>query len=357
MQKRGNIEPSHYVILVLFDAFIISMVFLGLWQYVKSIEQDTLFEKSYLSKDLALLVDTIYAAPGDVSYVYTHHKVALPEFIFSFGDSQATVAEIFKTERNQPAKGAPIYYPYAEDSNVQTQPYTIESPSSLVFRLSGNSFVVNPNSVQGAFECPDIKTSAKRIERVVVDPGKGIDPSFGSGTYTQGAGAVNQENPKMREQDITKRIANSLLTLMVGQQFPKVEKTRQEDEFVSIADRRDIVSDADLLISLHAGNQLRQEYDTVVAYVYAGSSNRIRSMKLACLINKQLASTFDVESTSIRMLSATDLEEDNPLKVVQRDEVSIALEIGNIQHSTGMLSKPSIQIAKAIHEAVLKYYE
>jgi N-acetylmuramoyl-L-alanine amidase len=356
MQKRGALEPSHHLLLFLFELFVVSMVFIGLLQYVDSIEQDTLFEKSYMSKDLALLVNTIQAAPGDVNYVYTHPKLPLTDFVFSFQDGRATIAELWHSEEYGLQEGQHVYYPFADDANIQMPMFEIEAPNSLVMRYSSDKLLINPDHAEEVHECPDINTQSERVAHVVVDPGKGEDTRFGSATYGHGTGAVNLDDPSIKEQDITKRIANSLLTLMVGAQFPKVSKTRQDDEFVSIPDRREIIGEADLLLSLHTGSDRTEDYDRVTAYVYSGSTDRIRSIRLACLILKEFESAFGINRTDIRMLDAADMGPDDPYKVLQRERTSVVLEIGNIQYSQGLLSKPAIQLAKPIHDALLKHY-
>jgi len=86
--------------------FILLYAF-GLMSYLQSVGQNPLLEKNYLSRDLALLVQTAYSSPGNIEFSYTHEKVNLPNYNFLFQEQYVNVVE--------PGSSQYIFYWYADD--------------------------------------------------------------------------------------------------------------------------------------------------------------------------------------------------------------------------------------------------
>ena len=59
-------------------------------RYVKSIEKDTEFQKIFLSRDIALLTNTLYTPSGDLEYTYSFDKLDLSKFKLEFKSLGAT---------------------------------------------------------------------------------------------------------------------------------------------------------------------------------------------------------------------------------------------------------------------------
>ena len=55
------------------DLILLFLIAVGFLAFVAQVSSSTLFEKNYLARDLALIVDTAYAAPGSVNYLYEGH--------------------------------------------------------------------------------------------------------------------------------------------------------------------------------------------------------------------------------------------------------------------------------------------
>lgn len=66
MDKKGNIKQYF----VMFELVFAAIVVLGMLLYAKGASESTDLEKEYLAKDMAFLIDSIYASPGDISYTY-----------------------------------------------------------------------------------------------------------------------------------------------------------------------------------------------------------------------------------------------------------------------------------------------
>jgi len=65
------VAVNRETILIVFGFFVAALAILSLYETGKeALDQESLF-KNYLARDLALLIDAVYAAPGDVEYLYT----------------------------------------------------------------------------------------------------------------------------------------------------------------------------------------------------------------------------------------------------------------------------------------------
>src|SRR3989338_3929843 len=91
-------RASKIVYQVMIQLIIVMFVFAILMSYVKSVEKDTLFEKDYLAKDMALIIDANYAAPGEIDYSYKNTRVDIKKFNFEFKDQKLRVTESIKSQ-------------------------------------------------------------------------------------------------------------------------------------------------------------------------------------------------------------------------------------------------------------------
>jgi N-acetylmuramoyl-L-alanine amidase len=358
MQKRGlgrraNVDPTHHIYLTLFELILVALVLLALLSYVKSIEKNTILQKSYLSKDLALLTSTIYASPGNVNYVYVHPKIDLTQFKLVFDSSQVTVAESSTT-----SVSTPIYYPYALDQNLKFQRAELDKPYAVLFLLAGGELRISSSSIEKGLECPDIytKDQESRSKRIVIDPGHGEDTSESSLSSGMGRG---EEEGTLKERDLTRDIAESLNRQLVELGgFGNVQLTRHGDGYVSGESRLEIANaeNESLVISIHTGNDYTEDYDSITAYVYSASANLLKGEKLACLILKEYAQRFpEVKRTEVVHLESAELWEDE--KILETGNVAVLVQVGNLRLPNTILTKPAPEIASPIYNAVVKYYE
>ncbi|MBI2133338.1 hypothetical protein HYU11_01510 [Candidatus Woesearchaeota archaeon] len=92
MGKRGQ----YIVVYSLIGLTIAALTVIALTSLVTRLGSDTTLEREYVSKDLALLLDTIYASPGDLEYTYS-----LPEhFQISIGNHLVTVKDAEKRAKS-----------------------------------------------------------------------------------------------------------------------------------------------------------------------------------------------------------------------------------------------------------------
>ena len=84
--KRGNIEE--YVMTVLIELVIVLIVFASVFIFIHKSAQTNIFEKRFLSKDMALAIDALYAGPGNSIITYSDDTF---ELSFDFKGSKVGV--------------------------------------------------------------------------------------------------------------------------------------------------------------------------------------------------------------------------------------------------------------------------
>ncbi len=66
-EKRGAFDIQYTVIA---EIILATIIFIALLSYVQGVASDSLFEQNFLARDVGLLIDSVYAAPGDLSKTY-----------------------------------------------------------------------------------------------------------------------------------------------------------------------------------------------------------------------------------------------------------------------------------------------
>ena len=97
---------DHELFFTAFDIILASIVLLALYNFVTDAVELTLFEKHYVARDTALLINALYAAPADVTYTYAEKLDG-----FSIDFSRQRVSIIANSQ-----KDTPIFYPYSENA-------------------------------------------------------------------------------------------------------------------------------------------------------------------------------------------------------------------------------------------------
>lgn len=281
MQKRGScklfnnkkaegIETEIYY--TIFEIVLVGIVVVALFAYIDSIRKDTMFEKTYLAKDLALMMDTIYAAPGNLRLSYSHQKLNISEFNFNFINQKAAVVE-------SNIEGAlELKYPFAADSYFLDEIDQIKVQKEIPIQKTGESIKIKNVLPQklNLLSCP-----AKELQKLSSDK-----------IY------VSQES--INEIKIPLKA-----TLQLGDS---------------------ITDETEAIIGFHATTE---QTDVIEAYVNANSPFAVESKQIACkiinniLIDPEL-SVFS--SGQIKSIDTEDLKEDSPLKtILNTNEISFVM--------------------------------
>lgn len=122
-QKRGE------AVLTLFRAaelILFAIAILCLVVIISKIDEKT-YEMNFIARDMALLIDTIYASPGDLEYIYDMKGYG---FGLEISDGYVTVY--------RPDYKASQSYRFAEKKDVEIEDFRAEGPSSVKFVKKGN---------------------------------------------------------------------------------------------------------------------------------------------------------------------------------------------------------------------------
>ena len=116
--KRGILEEPLWFLI---DLIIISIVFYYSASYVDQITSTTIFEKIFLSKDIALLIDSLYASPEEIELQYPQNTLW---FGYGFDHNKVSVFEkkLFITKRES-------YF--MEDKNMGFTPVTLSPEKEI----------------------------------------------------------------------------------------------------------------------------------------------------------------------------------------------------------------------------------
>ena len=134
LSKKAQINLVYHILIQVLIAITIYWI---LQSYIDSVAQDTLFEKSYLSKDIALLIDAIYSGNGEIRYIYTNDKVNLNKFEFDFSDQKVKVNEIEHTAKLTTEQ------PYGEDLSLPYLGHRLYDVNQLVFSKTKDNLEIN----------------------------------------------------------------------------------------------------------------------------------------------------------------------------------------------------------------------
>ncbi|MBW2966385.1 hypothetical protein KY342_04750 [Candidatus Woesearchaeota archaeon] len=125
-------KSQHELMFIVFQLLMIAAIFALLMLYVNSLREQTLFTKIALSRDLAFVVDTVYAAPGNLEYTYYATELNLSEFDYKFEKQNVNVLE----------KDLPTLYPFGEDRLfLESRFMTIKNPKTIQFQNIGYKFL------------------------------------------------------------------------------------------------------------------------------------------------------------------------------------------------------------------------
>jgi len=128
--KRLRKKSQHEIMFIVFQLLMVAAIFASLMFYVTSLKENTLFKKLALSRDIALLVNTLYAAPGNVEYDYYVFGMNISIFDYSLEKQKVNVFE----------KDIATVYLYGDDLLFDNVPLKIRAPEKIKFENRGYIF-------------------------------------------------------------------------------------------------------------------------------------------------------------------------------------------------------------------------
>ncbi|MBS3119414.1 hypothetical protein J4475_01170 [Candidatus Woesearchaeota archaeon] len=140
LDKKGD-ETTTTVFFTAAGLLLAAVLGLAFVAFAKDAIDINFLQKNYLARDIGLLIDTIYGAPGDVVYVYDLTTLKSTQII---GNPELPKIKIMDgvVEVAYPG-GSPARFRYAEDENFVNPKYESDAaPARLAFIKIGNNFVI-----------------------------------------------------------------------------------------------------------------------------------------------------------------------------------------------------------------------
>ncbi|MFH2028192.1 MAG: N-acetylmuramoyl-L-alanine amidase [Nanoarchaeota archaeon] len=303
------------------------------------------FEKNYLAKDIALLTDTVYAAPSNVLVHYSYDKYSL-EPIFEkkiSGVDEYFRVRIIKPDEDEKESES---YPFAKNS-LEAPLASLKLKTGMTISKINNRVAAINNADDNILrlKCPSVQTKDNlwQSKTIMITPGH----DKGGGIESNGI----KEGDVMG--DISQQIEDTLSNAIIG---------AYGDGRLFVGDDKDrMINSADMIIGLHAG-----KYDSginnIKAYYSIETSGEMKNknIKLACLILNKITDTdysnIEISGTSIIPI----FEQDYENAILPRDRPAILLEIGNLESEEGrriFTSGEWGKLGKAIIDGIEEYYK
>ncbi|MBD3163807.1 hypothetical protein GF323_01280 [Candidatus Woesearchaeota archaeon] len=147
--KKADADEELYFILL--QVVLVGAVGLMLFNYINSFKENTIYDKNHLSRDIALVLNTLYMAPGNVYYEYEYSNMPLSYFDFYFNENTIGVSDSQqRVKGNSPYK---INYPYAANKKITNDLQILRNPKSVFFYKSGNIITNNKKISLNKLHC------------------------------------------------------------------------------------------------------------------------------------------------------------------------------------------------------------
>jgi hypothetical protein len=318
--KKGS-ESTNIIIMALFGVVIgvgVAYIFL---EAGKAYATGEIFDRFYLARDMALLVDSVYAVPGNIMFTY---KEDLGTNQFSIRDNFVTLNP---TDENK--KAAYNYVEDYQDLEVDFPPFQnifILKQGQEIFFSDGQE------TFQNRLSCTPREMD---INSIVVEISDELSVSMGS---TQ----IVEEEYLIGVVDLLESALERKNPSFILPRYSASDKKYEEM-------RRDL-ENYDFGLSLHFGENEDFYENEIIAYI----NNDPDSRDFACHILSQLMNRgLDITSTRIKILDGSRLNEDNEKYVLSTRKNMIYFELGNIysDRETNLFFRQS-DVASAIADAV-----
>lgn len=147
MQKRGFFSNNkgtlvtRQMLIHLGMIGLLVLIYFFLDAYVDSIRQDTQFEQLFLSRDIALLMNSLYSAPGNVEYTYSFENLDLSKYNFELKELSSSDDKPIVEVKGHELKKT---YPYATNS-LYKGTYRVSGAKEIKFSKSGSKIIITKN--------------------------------------------------------------------------------------------------------------------------------------------------------------------------------------------------------------------
>jgi hypothetical protein len=294
---------------------------------VKNIQDSGIYQKKFFARDIALLLDSVPNAGGNLQYVYSTPVASLSRFGVDFSNGKVSV------------DGED--WPYAFDSTAIFDAVPAKDSSSLLVRRLGRRTTIGPIPEKiGAFNgwflpCGPVP----RISSLIIDPGHNYVQNEPQLAWTGGQGSVSASFFVLGVSGAIKSVADSRGIPAV---LTRSLSTKPVEETKSLQERLDILSRNDgFALSLVVGRQAKSQ-NVLKAFVHKDANDDVRGF--ACSILNAVAGqeqyANSITGTGVIPVDPAQLGSDDPRQVLSANK-GIVIEIGSAHYpDNALLSSP-----------------
>lgn len=162
MMKRGELNNT-----VLIEIILLVFITAAFFYFHMTVRDNTLFEKSYTSRDIALLLETSQSVPGDIVVYYSQPTFDVGKYSYIFTDN---LVQVFEGNVSL----APTYYPFYLDLALYNALSVFQQPPAFVISKEKGTFdVVAHGTITSkttkAFSCPSVaSTKTEQLSLIVL---------------------------------------------------------------------------------------------------------------------------------------------------------------------------------------------
>lgn len=325
MKKRGQITLKVLVELV------VALALFSLFAYAgKVYGNGEIFQKAFVARDNAILIDSFYASSGNGYIIYPAN---VSQLSIDYKRSKVTVSRF---------KGDPLAAEYSfVPQGGQELDIELKNPEALIFGKTGDKIEIYTDKLPNLnkIKCIDLDTKGSYGKSLLIDadyrytvPGVTISGLDGSA--------------------ITSAVAASLFVKAHGA-FSDITYTREGDiggdsERLPQYKIDELADKADMIISIHAGDYEHKQNTLKVYY-----SDNPQSEKLACLILNRILNSKGMEFMGANVIPGSD-------PILKQGKVAVMVKAGNLQaeKKSNILANPDKlnAIGTAIYEGIEDYY-
>jgi len=327
-----------------FVIFVAVMVLLYLMWFIYGLGSDFGFEKDFLATDMALTIDALLAAQGNVVLYYLPQRADVSYgFMYAFEKNKVSVFEHRKNE-----KSAGVYFFTSHPGiSISEKVLNFSLGSSLpLLSLIGKKLDLADagDKENSAINLYKLRCPGQKFDYGVVT----LDPAHGYSVDDK-KGSVGLSHGSLKEYVITREIAGMAKVL---DKFNVIGSLTRDADFALPVSERKI---EDSVVSVNIGDD-----NVVKAFINYDSIRRDESLKLACELVNSVSSVLiendiSVEGTAVVPVIIEN-EQDEQLHILSGSKPSVVLEIGSIHVPSSFSEQNKRAIASALVRGINNAY-
>lgn len=335
-KKKGL--AANDILLFIIEWSLVVLTLITMLSFVNTLAKGTLIEKNLISKDLALVLNTIQASPNTVLTHYFFDNIDLSKFTFDFTNGAVSVADI-------PTEDAPKPFPKRYKYGMSDSIRLLDNEINLVERYSrfeiannGKSLSIeNGLTINGELFCEPPSTYT--FGKLIIDPSHGGDDK----------GFIDGEK---KESEIVLSYAKALDNKLGMTTSATRAKEFNYDNDVAARLLRfqyiyNFANENDIIVSLHLG-----QYDKTLNFVkiYVPMNANPITKGIACqFLNKLIllkvnnAQLYD--DIAILEVNQNKIDRESDMAILLHPN-SMLIEIGNINRDLNTIASPDVFATK-----------